>query len=222
MMGKKIVGWLAAGYVGLIALLDWFGRIDIILSRVSPGWEAEALKLLLQPPGWATLLILFGGLWLIYRSVRPQPIPAVPELSISHLPPTDDAEAEFEKGFHRAAMLNGSRNDAKLLLAQLRAEGVSIRNHPQSVDHMFAKDLDDWLARITKWMEEVIEAIATFDAADAEWFKTLGEVPAPRIGTPNIRLEGSNDRDRYIKAFREHDYRLAQLDRLFVKYGIGG
>ena len=136
--------------------------------------------------------------------------------------PKDDADAQFEKAFHRAAALKGSRESAKLVLAQLREEGVVIRNHPQSVGHMLTTELEDWIASITEWMEEAMEAIKTFDAADALWFRTLGEVPDPRVGIPNIRLGGKEERARYIKAFREHDYRLARLDKLFRKYGIGG
>jgi hypothetical protein len=86
---------------------------------------------------------------------------------------------------------------------------------------MFTSDLDRWSAEIAKWMHTVAETIKTIDAADAEWFLTLGEVPAARVQIPNLRLGGDADRTMFTKSFREHDFRLARLDRLLAKYGVG-
>lgn len=191
----------------------WF--FDEVLRTISPdprwSWVVEY-----GPPA----LLAGIAVWLLWGGMSHRTDMPAPEKTASLA--QEDAERQFEKGFHRAALQkSGSQKDAKLLLATLRGEGVSIRNHPQSVDHMFPHELDDWIAHITRWMDEVIEAIRVLDAADAEWFKTLGEVPPPRIGIPNIRLGGKDERESYAKAFREHDFRLARLDKLFTKYGIG-
>jgi len=106
-----------------------------------------------------------------------------------------------------------------LRLTQLRGEGVGTRNSASEL--MFTADLDRWSAEIAKWMQTVAETIKIIDAADAEWFLTLGEVPPARVPIPNLRLGGDTDRTVFTKSFREHDFRLARLEKLLAKYGVG-
>ena len=114
-----------------------------------------------------------------------------------------------------------SEESKRLLLAKLRGEGTQIRNFPFTVDHMVTAQLDEWIARINSWMTEAIEAIKYFSEADAEFLATLRNVPPATVDIPNIRLGGSEDRARYLKAFREHDFRLDRFERMCTKHGVG-
>jgi hypothetical protein len=103
----------------------------------------------------------------------------------------------------------------------LRDQGTEIRNEPFAVAHMLPKELDAWIARVDKWSTEAIEALGFVSAADAKWLATLRNVPPPTIPIPNIKLGGTAERDRYIKAFREHDCRLDRFEKLCTKHGVG-
>jgi hypothetical protein len=135
------------------------------------------------------------------------------------------ASVEFEEGkvplidvrFALKAPID--RAAAVLRLTQLRGEGVVTRNSASEL--MFTSDLDRWSGETAKWMQTVAGTIKTIDAADAEWFLTLGEVPPARVSIPNLRLGGDTDRAMFTKSFREHDFRLARLDKLLAKYGVG-
>lgn len=127
------------------------------------------------------------------------------------------AEAVFVRGFDPNSA--EARNAALLLLTRLRADGVKLRNEPP--EYLFPEDFDAWAATIAGWMNEVIEALKPISLTDAEWFATLDTVPAARVPIPNIRLGTKEDRARFESVFRQHDYRLARLDRLLGKYGVG-
>ena len=87
---------------------------------------------------------------------------------------------------------------------------------------MLANELDDWIDKTNGWMNDAIDGVKSMNAADAEWLTTPGEVPlTPRIAVPAIQLGGQEDRDRYGKAFREHDFQLSRFEKLCTKYGIG-
>lgn len=133
---------------------------------------------------------------------------------------TDDEEGAFKRGFGRATYQKApNRENALSRLAQLRSEGVVIRN--ESSELLFTADLDTWGSKVEAWMNEVVESLKPVSEEDSEWFTTLDTVPPPRVSIPNIRLGGDFDRQIFIKAFREHDYRLVRLEKLLVKYGVG-
>lgn len=139
----------------------------------------------------------------------------------THFASAEGEDEGFVEGFNRATFArNPDLKGAKLRLSQLRGEGVVIRNAGATL--MFTSHLDAWAKKVSEWMREAIAAIRVIDEADSEWFATLGEVPAARVPISNVQLGGQFDREMFVKLFREHDFRLARLDQLFKKYGIGG
>jgi hypothetical protein len=127
-----------------------------------------------------------------------------------------ESEAEFDKAFSRASL---SHDDAKLLLARLRGEGVVIRNDVPP--YLLPDEFVAWQSKVTGWMNEVIETIKVVSAADSEWFTTLDAVPAARVPIPNIRLATKEDLALFTSVFRQHDFRLKRLNDLLKKYGVG-
>lgn len=129
-------------------------------------------------------------------------------------------EAAFRLGYERGNFkITPGRDAAVLRLTQLRSEGVVIRNDGSGLPDTL--DLDSWISQVNGWMNEVIEALTRVSAEDSEWFKTLGEVPLSRVSIPNVRLTGDLDRSLFSRTFCQHDYRLARLDGLLKKYGVG-
>jgi len=128
--------------------------------------------------------------------------------------------AEQKVGFNKATFeRNPTKENVILRLAQLRSEGVAIRNEAHQM--LFTTHLDAWTTKVTDWMKEVIETLEAKNAVDSEWFATLGEVPEARVPIPNLRLGGQTDRETFVAIFRQHDFRLARLDKLLTKYGVG-
>lgn len=216
-MWKKIGFWVSAVTGGA----DWFFKesikayfFDGVVHQIKP-WEASLIDWII-PIAFVALAACF--LWLSFRGRR----------TASHIQATpapmerDDVHTEFKNRFYNTIVKNhGSESDKKILLVRARADGIAIRNHPQTIAHLLPAELDDWISSVTGWVDKVIGAVKIFDPADAELLKTLGEVPAARVAIPNIRLGSAIDRARFAKAFREHDYRLSKLDGLLKKYGIG-
>lgn len=131
------------------------------------------------------------------------------------------AQAEYDRAFHNAALLSGSRDDAKLLLAELRGEGTKIRNVPFTVASMVDAELETWIASVAEWCADAIEAIKYFDPAQAEWLATLNEVQSSNVGIPNIQLGGKTQRERYISNFLQHNDRLGRFEKLCLTFGVG-
>ncbi len=132
--------------------------------------------------------------------------------------PDPDAEAQelFERAYHK---IQGDRDGALLDLVKLRARGVRLRNEiPTSLP---TADLGAWIDHVNEWARDVIDTLQTVSAADATWFETLDTVPPARVAIPNIRLGGREDRARFQAAFCQHDCRLARLDGLLQKHGVG-
>ncbi len=111
-----------------------------------------------------------------------------------------------------------SKEEALLLLTQLRAKGVKIRNAAYSINS--TSGLDSWSNDVIEWMNEVIETFKPMSAHDAEWIATLDTVPPPRVPLPRVQL-GDFDGTVLENTFRQHDCRLARLDKLLVKHGVG-
>jgi hypothetical protein len=126
-------------------------------------------------------------------------------------------EAAFVRGFDRNS--REAKEAQLVLLTHLRDDGVMLRNEIPTF--MSSAALTAWVGRLMDWMNAVIEALKPISAADSRWFATLDTVPPARVPIPNVRLSSKADRDLYESHFRQHDYRLARLDGLLQKYGVG-
>ena len=127
-------------------------------------------------------------------------------------------EEAFVRGFNHAASHTVSTKEAALLLAQLRTEGVGIRNSASKL--CYTSDLDGWSHKVTEWMNDVIETLKSVSSADSEWFATLDAVPPARVPAPRIRLGGDADRMMFLSMYDQHDFRLVRLEKLLKKYGV--
>jgi len=134
-------------------------------------------------------------------------------------------EQGFEDGFNKVAfdraMTSSSqvtRREAVILrLAQLRTDGVAIRNNGTKVHNAV---VSEWVASVKNWMNEVIATIRHISEVDAERFKTLDVVPNPRLAvTSNCTTQAHQH--AHLNAYRQHDYRLVRLDELLSKYRTG-
>jgi hypothetical protein len=105
------------------------------------------------------------------------------------------------------------KNAVRLRLTQLRTEGVGLRN--KAFDLTSDKEAD-WIGQTESWNEQVQRVIKRNDRADAEWFRTLDVVPAPRVVLP--RKASST----LLHHYSMHDCRLERLDQLIQKYGGPG
>jgi hypothetical protein len=107
-----------------------------------------------------------------------------------------------------------ARDKAVLLLANLRTEGVEIRNAAKDV-------LDDtlatWLEEVDDWMRAVIDGLDLIDPADAEIFKTLDIVSAPRVGF-DIGVLNPDHVQKFLHHYAMHDLRLSRLFDFLQKY----
>lgn len=131
-----------------------------------------------------------------------------------------DEEARPESEFSRAFNRTRRDKDGTLLdLVRLRDEGVRLRNNLPTA--FTAEKFRAWADQVTRWMNDVAESLEIVSNADSIWFLTLDTVPAARVPIPNIRFGGSADRAEFESVFRQHDYRLARLDRLLKKHGVG-
>jgi len=138
----------------------------------------------------------------------------------SVFPHENPNEQSFRHGFNKATFnRNPTREAAALRLAQLRDEGVVIRNDASRL--LFTADLEAWVSKVNEWMGEVIEALKPMSVPDSEWFATLHTVPPSQVPIPNLRLGGQEDRALFVSIFRQHDYRLARLDALLKKHEVG-
>src|SRR5438094_7573324 len=155
-------------------------------------------------------IILFGPPR-IFRQAE-----SVDGASDEHAPPPPpvpiDSEREFEKGFFKEVLRhNATREDILHLLARLRTEGVVLRNEVPV--YLLPEEFVPWTEKLLKWMNEVIDAIKLISPADAEMFATLDAVPPARVPIPNIRLGSKDDRAAFAQHFRQHDFRLAKLEK---------
>lgn len=126
-------------------------------------------------------------------------------------------EAAFQSGFDPSSA--AAKEAALLVLAHLRASGVKIRN--ELPPFLPSADLNSWVNAVTEWMHDVIASLKAISVPDSVWFGTLDTVPESRVPIPAIRLGGKEDRELYVATFRQHDCRLARLDGLLNKYGVG-
>jgi len=127
-----------------------------------------------------------------------------------------EAEEAFEHGFNKATFERnkGNAEAAVLRLAQLRTEGVKIRNEAGYVDDT---NLQEWLGKLDTWMHEVLDAIRAVSAVDAELFRTLDVVTPARLQVP-IRLKNQLHVPVFVNVYNQHDLRLVRLKDLLEKY----
>lgn len=71
-----------------------------------------------------------------------------------------------------------SRQEFLAELAQLRGEGVKMRNDLPTL--MYSEQLARWEQSLVSWMYKVIGVLKQLDVADANWFETLHAVPPAR------------------------------------------
>ncbi|MGH6792086.1 MAG: hypothetical protein ACRECF_05035 [Methyloceanibacter sp.] len=100
--------------------------------------------------------------------------------------------------------------DARVKIADLRHDGVRIRNDALV---MTDKEWPTWNEKALKWNTDVTEEIKKISVADSIWFSVLDVVPPQRID-PAITPADPLIREKYLKLFREHDYRLKRLNNM--------
>lgn len=125
----------------------------------------------------------------------------------------------MKKEFDKAAFQRdkASRNAAVIRLAQLRTEGVIIRNEAEA-GQVRDDNLESWLSKVSTWMNEAIDVIWQIDEADSEWFKTLDIVPPARAQAPIAFLRKEERIPDFVRIYNQHDFRLLRLDELLKKY----
>lgn len=106
----------------------------------------------------------------------------------------------------------GRRKRARLKLAHLRTEGVSIKNEGLHLDD--TAFVPKWIAKIRPWTDRVIETVKKIDEADAQQYETMDTPGEPRTW-PRFNLENEDHVNNYIWL----DRRLVSLDALITKYG---
>ncbi|MEK7459234.1 MAG: hypothetical protein AAB663_02395 [Patescibacteria group bacterium] len=132
---------------------------------------------------------------------------------------TRQADDDLKFGFAKATFQRSpSRENALLLLTQLRRKGVAIRNDASGIQ--FTGQLDGWASRVDAWRQEAIKALAAIDRADSDWFAILDIVPPARVPL-HVRLTGEFDAHSLQSLYGQLDCRLDRLDRLLRKYGVG-
>jgi hypothetical protein len=124
----------------------------------------------------------------------------------------------FAKGYKdqyiaRTDAVPGSTKEAaRTRLAQLRTEGVQLRNEGQSAifdDTQWAA----WQTSLTHWRNEVRATIEKISLADAEMWFTLNKIPAPDIPMDSIFAS-----DEIKHQYAMHDFRIQKLEALLDRY----
>jgi hypothetical protein len=104
---------------------------------------------------------------------------------------------------------------ARLKLAQLRREGVAIRNEGARLGLVDDDNYDAWAARCTQWQNKVTRWIRVIDDADAEMWPILNAVPEPSV---TLILPKKHHEGAHLKLYREFDFRITKLQKLDEKY----
>jgi hypothetical protein len=102
----------------------------------------------------------------------------------------------------------------KLRLANLRSEGVRIRNDSLRLQ-LVDGDFECLSQSMLRWEGNVLATIGSIDLADAESFHILDEVPPPNIPLSHRR---SGHEGAHLKIHREHDFRIKKLAALIDRY----
>ena len=142
---------------------------------------------------------------------------ALAELTSVTIP---NEEAKIEAGFMQATYEKNKddKGSAVLRLAQLRTEGVVIRNEAQS-GQVDDQNFQEWSGRADKWRRDVIDVIRHVNRADSEWFSTLDVVPPARVSAPiRVGLNNVSEATNFVRIYNQHDYRLVRIEELLLKY----
>jgi hypothetical protein len=107
----------------------------------------------------------------------------------------------------------GARREAvRLRIAELITEGAGMRNEATDAYNPFSRDeLEGWSGRITAWHNVVLDALKTVSAADAEWYRTLNEVPKPAIP---MAIPPEGVLEDHMQLYAMHNFRLKKLEQL--------
>jgi hypothetical protein len=111
-----------------------------------------------------------------------------------------------------ALMLTRQISDARVRLAELRVEGVEIRN--AGLEGVTDKaELESWGRRIGAWTDDVQSELGKISKSDAVWFSVLDIVPSPRI-SPSRWPKGNPEHGEFLKLFAQHDFRVMRLGEM--------
>lgn len=111
----------------------------------------------------------------------------------------------FEYAFKLRKQITGTR----VGLAELRVEGVEIRN--KGIPHFGTlQEWSKWEQRALDWDKRVMEEIDKINESDALWYQTLDVVPTPRV-PQNAYPKEQLWSPLHIKLYREHDFRVMHL-----------
>lgn len=150
------------------------------------------------------------------REPDSEPVKSLPPLSSSE---TEHADEAFVRGYNHAKAFKAlTKDDALDLLTRLRTEGVAMRNSASEL--YYTGKFDDWSHKVDEWKNDVAEALKPVSGADSKWFSTLDVAPPARVPEPNVRLGKDGNKD-FQAIFIQHDCRLARLESLLKKHGIG-
>lgn len=219
-MGRlvRVIGLLFAAVSGVTAVLGVMASIprDAALANIGtylevlPAWFGGSVFL------WGCVSAFVVGLVLMYWGAHKndediERLRLQVELAKQHR-----LQHKQNLGHVKAAE---ARQVALETLTALRERGVVMRNKLPTF--MTDARLQAWIESTRTWMSEVSAALGQVNNADGQWFLTLDTVPPARVPMPNIRLGGQDQRATFESHFRQHDYRLARLDGLLQKYGVG-
>jgi hypothetical protein len=108
----------------------------------------------------------------------------------------------------RLAKLLKQVSTARVEIAQLRAEGVKLRNEGCAIGT--DEGWQTWKKAVEDWEKKVITARKQISEAHPIWFGTLDVVVPARIKVEKYGLGHPGDHE---KLFREHDLRSAAWGR---------
>jgi hypothetical protein len=107
-----------------------------------------------------------------------------------------------------ALKLTRQISDARLSLAALRADGVTLRNCHGAVTDKAS--FEAWAKKVNAWRDTVQRELEKISKSDAAWFSVLDVVPPARIPPPQWH-SSRKDWSAFAKLYGEHDCRLARL-----------
>lgn len=110
--------------------------------------------------------------------------------------------------WRRVVHLNRQIRDSRVRIAELRDEGVKIRNKGWS--GLTNESWREWEQEALNWNAEIISEMRKISEADATWFSVLDVVPPPRL-FPAVLMQDGKIQEDFLKLYCEHDFRLARL-----------
>ena len=157
--------------------------------------------------GGAGIFAAVGGLWLGWTNGQALFWGAVAAFAVgSYLVWRDEREKVI------ALDLFSKREAARLRIAELITEGAGIRNEALDEYNPFTHpELVGWANRVQAWHNVVLSTLKSVSAADAEWYRTLNEIPPPAIPMAEPS-EGADENG--LKVYAMLNFRLRKLEQL--------